>query len=209
MFKNIVDYGNYDNQSAGIYVLGLNGYYTLDQTGLGNLSSNLKTFENCTNSIMAHVMNVNAHHNFTDITSRGVAVTYCANRNVSIHHNLIYSDWHGIESTFNDATTSLEISDNKIHVGEYFNSPYNTLHSDGVGIWLSEYAISNINSGLYGNYVYVDKALDGIRIENVKNAICISAIVPKEIIIVLTNKNLVMPFIDFIGSCLGSFKFKF
>lgn len=168
-FLNVQNYSNYDNRSAGIYVTGVNGYYTLDVTGLGSTINDPKTFDNCSNGIVAQSMNLNIHDNFMDKVTKGLSIAWSSGRNLSIHHNLIYSDWYGIESNFNDASNSFDISSNKIHIGEYFSNNYNG-NAIGTGIYFNEYSIANTNTNISGNYIYVQKALDGISLNNVKNA---------------------------------------
>ncbi|HRH62860.1 MAG TPA: T9SS type A sorting domain-containing protein, partial [Bacteroidia bacterium] len=170
LYKNIVDYGNYDNESAGICVKGINGYYSLNETGLGKSTNSPITFENCDNAILAQSMNVNAHDNFMDQVSRGFLFEYNANRNIIFTNNLIYTRWMGVVSIFNDAAVGIDITDNKIHVGEYFNTAISSLITTGRGIDFNQWGLSTINCKISGNDIYLAKAASGICLNNVKNA---------------------------------------
>lgn len=157
-------YANYFGGS-GIYVIGGHGYQTLKQVGFGGSTSSQKSFQNCRFGVYSEMMNNTITNNYMFNVNTGVRIQYCNYRNSYITSNLIDCKNYGVYAAFNDAANDLLIGGNFIYAG------YNTSGiAKAVGIYINEFNLTNNNSSIIDNHLFLNNAKHGIRIRNVSGA---------------------------------------
>ncbi len=157
-------YGN-DFAGSGVYVSGGHGYQTLKQVGFGSNSNSQKSFQHCRFGVYSESMNNTISNNYMYNVNTGVRVQYCSYRDSYITSNLIYCDNYGVSALFNDAANHLTIGSNFIY-GGYTSTGI----AKALGIYVNEFSLSNNNSSIFDNHIFLNNAKHGISIHNVSNA---------------------------------------
>lgn len=157
-------YANYYGGS-GIYVIGGHGYHTLKQVGFGSGATSQKSFQHCRFGVYSEIMNNTVTNNYMFNVNTGVRIQYCSYRDSYVTANLIDCNNYGVYAAFNDVANHLTIGSNFIYAG------YNTTGiAKAIGIYDNEFSLTNNNSSIFDNHLFLNNAKHGIRVRNVSDA---------------------------------------
>ncbi len=164
IFENVVgvtDEPNYAFTGFGIRHEG-GAAHLLKQIGLGNDSTDLVSFANCTNAIWARGTHADITQNKMEEVDTGVRLELCTERVLIVENNLINAKQAGVYLFQNAPATSISVRDNNISLDE-------TSAPTGAGIRVEENALPHPASSavIDNNGISLNGPFDqGIRISS-------------------------------------------